>query len=205
MRMHLRLGAAAALLLLGASCSGILPAPPPAPRLFHLTPLALATPATAPVTPQLVVATPAASAALDTARIALARGRNGFDYFANAAWTDRATVMVQALMVQSLENSGRFRVVAEPSAALRADVVLATSLRHFEADYAGGGAPTIRLAMDCQLVHMPDRSVIAARTITASAAAAANDTPAIVATFDTAFHAAMAQLVPWAAASLAPR
>ncbi len=80
---------------------------------------------------------------------------------------------------------------------------LVTDLRRFEAYYGGGGAPEIRVALDCLLVRMPERSVIAARSFAASAPAAKNDTPAIVAAFDAAFHATMAEMVPWTADILA--
>lgn len=203
MRTRLRLAAAAMLFLLAASCGGILPAPAPAPHLFRLTPLAPAAAAGPPISLQLVVAALAAPAALDTQRIALARGTNSFDYFANAAWTDQAPQMLQTLIVKSLRNGGRFRVVAQQSAEVHADVVVVTDLRRFEAYYGGGGAPEIRVALDCLLVRMPERSVIAARSFAASAPAAKNDTPAIVAAFDAAFHATMAEMVPWTADILA--
>ncbi|HUZ72726.1 MAG TPA: ABC-type transport auxiliary lipoprotein family protein [Stellaceae bacterium] len=203
MTTWLRLVAAAMLLLLAASCGGILPAPPPAPRLFRLTSLAPAASVGPPISLQLVVAAPTAPAAFDTQRVALARGPNSIDYFADAAWTDQAPLMLQGLIVESLKNAGRFRVVALQSAAVRADVVLTVDLRRFEADYSGAGPPDIRVAFDGLLVRMPERSVIATRTFAASAPAAKNETQAIVAAFDAAFHAAMAQMVPWAADVLA--
>ena len=193
----------AALGALLVSCGGILPKPPPAPLLFRLTPTAETIAPAQARDAQLIVDMPSAPASLDTDRIALARGALSFDYFANAAWTDRAPALVQTLIVESLENAGQIRIVARPSGVLQPDAVLLTDLRRFEADYDGADRPTVRVRLDCRLVRMPDRSVLAARSFVGEAAASANDTGSIVAAFDAAFHMAMGELAPWAAQMLA--
>ncbi len=195
----------AALALALVSCGGILPKPPPAPQLFRLTPIAAAASPPQARDAQLVVEPPGAPASLDTERIALARGANGFDYFADAAWTDRAPAMLQALIIDLLENAGQIRVVAPPSGELRPDAVLQIDLRQFEAVYQGGDAPTVRVRLDCRLVRTPDRSVLAARSFVGEASPGSNSTPSIVAAFDQAFHAAMGGLAPWAAQNLPAR
>lgn len=185
-----------------AACSGLLPKPPPAPQLYRLTPAAFPA-AGAPIAAQLLVDPPGAAAAIDTARIALSRGPTRVDYFADAAWVDRAPLMLQSLMVESLTRSGRIAAVAPDTLALRADAVLMTELQHFEAEYAGTGPPRIRITLDCRLVRMSDRSIFATRSFTVSVPVAANALPAIVGGFNAAFHDLMHQLAPWVAASLA--
>ena len=186
-----------------AACGGILPAPPPPPPLYRLTPLESAAPAQPAVSLQLAVAVPTAPSGLDTERIALSRSATSIDYFANAAWTERVPLMLQTALVESLENAGQVRVVARQSPDLRADILLAVDLRHFEATYRGAGPPELRVVIDCRLVRMPDRSVIAVKSFAGTVRAGENETPAIVVGFDEAFHAALRELVPWAAASLA--
>lgn len=193
----------AALGLVLASCGGILPKPPPAPPLFRLTPTAAAANLAPSGDAQLVVNMPSAPASLNTERIALARGALRFDYFADAAWTDRAPALVQRLIIESLENAGQIQIVAPPSGELRPDAVLLTDLRRFEAGYDGAGQPTVRVRLDCRLVRMPDRTVLSVRSFSGEAAASANDTARIVAAFDEAFHAAMRELAPWAAQTMA--
>jgi cholesterol transport system auxiliary component len=193
----------AALLLACASCGGILPPPSPPPMLYRLTPLLGTGPAAPPLAIQLVTEAPVAPAALDTARIALARSANSLDYFAGAAWTDRAPAMLQGLIVESLENYGRIRVVTRPAVDLRADAVLLSDLRDFEAEYRGEGPPELHVRLDCRLVRMPERTVIAVKSFEGRAHAAANDTPAIVAGFDEALHGALATMPDWVAANLA--
>jgi cholesterol transport system auxiliary component len=195
--------AAAALLLTAAACGSILPKPAQPPLLFRLTPLAPAT-AARPLPLQLVVDLPTAPAGIDTARIVLSRSATSIDYFADAAWTDRAPVMLQQLIVESLENAGQIRLVAAQSPELRADAVLMVDLRAFEADYEGNEPPELQFRIDCQLIKMPERSPIAVQSFAGHARAGANETAAIVVGFDDAFHAAMAPMAAWTAASLAP-
>ena len=203
MRQAARFLAALVLVGFAASCGSILPPPPPPPQLYRLTPLPPGTAAGAPLPLQLAVDMPTAPAAFDTTRIALARSPTTLDYFANAAWTDRPGPALQMLIVESLENSGRIRVVTEESPQVRADAVLMTDLSDFEAVYGGDGPPAIRIRLDCRLVRLPERSVIAVQSFTATVPAAANETAAIVAGFDDAFHQTMRSLVAWTAQNLA--
>ena len=55
----------------------------------------------------MTVAEPEAAASLDTPRIALSRTATTMEYFANAAWNDRVPLLVQGLLIQALDNSGR--------------------------------------------------------------------------------------------------
>jgi len=150
---------------------------------------------------QLVVPLPSAPAALDTDRIALSLAPLRLDYFADAAWSDRAPGMIQSLIVESLANQGRIRVVTRPSGELRSDATLAIDLERFDAGYEGGDPPAVRVRLVASLVR--DRSAFAVRTFDATSRAAHNDTPAIVASFDQALHAVLGELAPWTADQLA--
>ncbi len=162
-------------------------------------------PAAARVAPvQLVVDVPTAQAALGTARIALTRSPTTFDYFADSAWTDRLPALVQALLVEALEDLHRIAAVGPDDGALRADVVLATELRHFEAVYDGGaGPPRWRIEIAAKLVKMPDRTILAGREFGDAAAAERNDMPAILAAGDAAWRDAARHIAEWAADALA--
>jgi cholesterol transport system auxiliary component len=195
--------ALAALALLLAACGGIdvLPKPAAAPALYRLTALDTPAPGGTPLGLTLVVDLPEAPASLDTERIALVRAPLRFDYFADAAWTDRAPAMVQSLLVETLSNAGRIRVVARPSAELSPDAELNLELDDFAADYSGGGAPEIHVRLVCRLVTA--RAVIAVRTFEGRARPAHNDTADIVVAFNEAFHSVAGEVAPWTAAELA--
>jgi cholesterol transport system auxiliary component len=187
----------AALALAPASCTSLLPTGGVPPKLYTLTPAADFPPNGARVTWQLLVDVPTAAVALDTDRIALSRSPTTIDYFADAAWTDRAPLLVQSLLVQSFENSGRITAIARESLALRADYILRPELRHFEAEYAGGGAPSARVQLGAKLVKMPERTIVAQQRVETRAPARENQVPAIVEAFNAALDEAMTSLVGW--------
>jgi len=189
-----------------AGCGGLLPAPPPAPDLYTLSPAAEPPAGSAPSPAgQLLVGDVAAPAALDTTRIALTRDPTQVEYFAKSGWTDRAPVLVQNLLLDTLEASGRFKAVARRSLTLRADYVVIGELKHFEADYRAGSPPQIRVALELQLVRSSGGEILGQRIFAASAPAAANAVPAIVEAFDAASHQALADAAPWAAGVLAAK
>jgi cholesterol transport system auxiliary component len=185
----------AGLALAPASCS-LLPQAGAPPKLYTLTPASDFAAGTR-VAWQLLVEVPASTAALDTTRIALSRNPTSIDYFADAAWVDRAPLMLQALLVQSFENTGRITAVASDSLLLRADYILLTELRHFEAAYGAAPAPTAHIELVAKLVRASDRAVVAQQRVDSAPAAGANDIPAIVDAFNTAFHQTAQQLADW--------
>jgi cholesterol transport system auxiliary component len=148
---------------------------------------------------QMLVDRPTASDALDTVRIALRRNQLSFDYFADSAWTDPAPAMIQALLVDSLQRSGRVTAASRDTLAIRGDYELRVELRHFEAEYQGKSAlPTIRVEFGLILVRVADRAIVGTHSIATWAKPGANDVPAIVAGFDQALHRAMSDTLTWA-------
>jgi cholesterol transport system auxiliary component len=186
----------AALVVAPAGCTSLLPTGGAPPKLYTLTPVSDFPPGPS-VSWQLLVEVPATAAALDSDRIALSRSPTSIDYFADAAWTDGAPIMVQSLLVQSFENSGRITAIARESLALRADYILRPELRHFEADYASGGTPAARVQIAVKLIKMPERDIIAQKNVETRAPARENQVPAIVDAFNDALHEAMRQIVEW--------
>jgi len=184
-----------------AGCGGIL-SETPKRQLYRLEPV-LALPAPLPhVAAQLLVAVPQAPAGLDTARIALSRSAVSLDYFADAEWTDRAPLLVQTALVEAFEKSGALAAVARDSAALRADLVLETTIRDFQAAYDSPTAPPrVAVALTAKLIKIPERKIVAQTSVVRQAAASANDIPAVVRAFDEALGAAVSEVVAWAVAN----
>jgi cholesterol transport system auxiliary component len=201
--LPLALLAAAALTLIG--CSDILPKPAPPPALYRLT-AAGDFPSAAVLAPtQLQIEVPSAEAALDTTRVALSRSATTLDYFADAAWTDRLPLVLQAQLLASFQNAHRVVALAGAASAAHGDAVLAIELRHFEAQYGGSGPPQWRIELNADLITAVDRKVIATRLFTGSAAVPQNNMAAIVDGADQAWRGVAAQIVGWAADTLAPR
>jgi cholesterol transport system auxiliary component len=147
---------------------------------------------------QLLVERPDASAELDTSRIALSNTPTTLDYFADAAWTDRGPAMVQQLLIESFEQSGKITAVSRDVAALRADYLLLSELRRFTALYNGANAPpTVFVRILVRLVKMPDRTIIGQQGAERRLVAPRNDMATIVETFDDALGGVMKDLVEW--------
>ena len=123
-----------------AGCSSLFVSTPPG-KLYRLTP-AGNFPANLPhVSAQLAIDLPQAPAGIDTSRIALSKSPLSLDYFADSEWTDRVPNLFQNLLVASFENSGAIIGVDRSSGGLRADFILRTEIRHFEAVYQSADGP----------------------------------------------------------------
>jgi cholesterol transport system auxiliary component len=189
-------------LLLGVlfltGCS--LPGSSPPPQLFTLTPKNTFVEGLPTITDQILIETPVAAAGLDTGRIALNRSATTLDYFAGVSWTDRAPAMVQTLMVESFENSGRVVSVGRDTIGLRADFVLKSELREFQAEYASAddsGPPQIHVRINAKLVAMPRRNIEASKTFEALEQARSASFQDIIAAYDDALGKVLRRLVEW--------
>lgn len=181
-----------------AACSTLNPT---APNLYTLTPRAVVA-ATAPkVDWQLLVEAPAAAAGIDTPRIALARTPTSLDYFADVSWADRVPNMVQGLIVQSFEDSGRILSVGRDTVGLRSDFVLKSELRDFQAEYATPGAASpdrVHVRLSAKLVAMPRRTIEAGETFEATVPVRGRAFTDVIAAFDEALGQVSGALVTWA-------
>lgn len=194
-------GSLALALIAVSGCTSILPgADRDPPELFDLSPKSTFAPDLPKVRWQLIVERPIAAAGLSSSRIALKRHALRLEYYAKTSWTDLAPKMVQTLMVESFENSGRIVSVGRESAGLRSDFVLKTELREFQAEYFGGGkggAPKVRVRINAKLVLMPQRIIIAGKTIEKYVTAESNSMAAIVRAYDYALGKTLKGLVGW--------
>jgi cholesterol transport system auxiliary component len=146
--------------LLLAGCN-ILPKVQEPTTLYTLTPKTTYPPDLPTVNWQLVVELPTAAAGIDSARIALSHNPFTLEYYAKAAWTDNAPGMIQSLLVESFERTGKIIAVGPESAGLRPDFILKTDLREFRAIYTGDDpVPTVLVRMSAKLVIMPQRKIV---------------------------------------------
>jgi cholesterol transport system auxiliary component len=194
--MMLRWAACGAAAVLLAGCELIKAAEEPV-DLYTVTPKSTFDPSLPDVYWQLAVDVPNAAANVNTGRIAIAMSPTSSDYYSKTAWTDRAAVMVQTRIVDSFENSHKIVAVARESIGLRANYVLQTDLRNFEAMYFYGGTPIVKVRIVAKLVRLPDRQIIGTATFERCVRAHADKVPKVVAAFDQALGSVMKQLVAW--------
>ncbi len=193
--------AAAGLLALTAglsACGFDLPGSGPAPDIYDLSPKSSFDEDLPRVDLQLIVEEPSSARGIDTDRITLRPSPIEIKYFAGARWVDRAPRMVQILLVESFENSGKIMAVGRQSIGLRPDFSVKSDLREFQAEYfEKDGLPRIHVRLNVQLVKMPEARIIASRTFDQIEPASGKEITAIVQSFDETLGKVMRRSVEW--------
>lgn len=199
-RLSRRLVPSLLVLALGG-CSGLFGGGAPA-HLYRLTSKG-GFPANLPHRPvQLLVDVPLAPAGLDSSRIALSRSAVSIDYFADSEWTDRAPLLVQTALLESFENSRAIDAIDRESVGLRAQFILKTEMRHFEAVYdSPNGPPEVWVALNVRLVNPADRDIVARTSFEGRQRASANDVPSIILAFNEALGSVIGEIVLWTVAN----
>ncbi|MDE1147647.1 MAG: ABC-type transport auxiliary lipoprotein family protein [Azospirillaceae bacterium] len=153
-----------------------------------------------PVGWQLLVATPSTSSVLNTTRVPLRMLQGDFGYF-DAEWQDPLPEMLQGLLIESFEYSGRIAGVGREGSGLRADYVLLMDIRDFQAEYPHATVedkPTVHLRVQCKMVTLPRRTIQESQGFEVSVPAKATGFDAVLAAYDEAFHVLARQVAEWA-------
>ena len=190
--------ALAGCLLLGACAAALELATADPPRLYDLTPKSTFADGQPAVPGRLSVEVPTATAGLNSARIALRPTPTTLEYYAGASWIDVVPVMVQNLILESLDNTGKIDVLGREVVGVRADLALLTHVREFQAEYDAAGAPLVRVRLQARLIRLPRRISVAATSEEFTVRAGNTSLPAIVNAFDEAFGKALKRIVEWA-------
>jgi cholesterol transport system auxiliary component len=187
-------------LFLGLAAGGLagcqLPGTGEPPKLFTLTPKSTFAADLPRADWQLAIEAPVAPGGIDTTRIAVQRTPLTLDYFARAQWTDTAPRMVQTLLLESFENTGKLVAVGRESSSLRPDYLLKVDLREFQAEFRAAG-PVARVRISARLVRLPERSVVASFSHEAVEQASGREIEQIVTAFDDALGAVLRRVAEW--------
>lgn len=179
------------------SCEIPVPGQGPPPQLYRLTPKSTFSADLPKVSWQLLLELPRTNASIDTTRIGLQRNPTSIEFYARAGWSDRAPQMVQTLMAESFENSGRILAVGRDSVSLRADFILKTDLREFQAEYFAGPIPKAHVTVIAKLVQIPRRAIVGLKKFEAIVPAESDSMEAIIEAFDAALGKVLKRLVGW--------
>lgn len=204
-RLRGRVGMAAAgmaaLLLVG--CGAVLGSGP-APTLYTLSPKSSFAPDLPEIglAQQLVVEQPETAGGLNTNRIAVRPVPLQLDYYAGIRWSERAPLMVQTLLLESFENSGKIISVGRQALGLRPDYSLRGELREFQAQYFDrrGQAtelPNVLVQLNVKLIQMPQERIVASRNFEACVAAPSIQVEDVIEAFDEALGGVMKDVVEW--------
>jgi cholesterol transport system auxiliary component len=187
---------AVALAALLSACSLDIGGGPP-PDLYTLSPKSTFAADLPKVDWQLVVEEPSAAKGIDTDRIAIAPTPLEVKYFPSARWADRGPRMVQALMIQSFENTKKILSVGRQSMGLRSDYVLKTELREFQAEKNADGTVSVRVRLNVKLVRPSLGAIVTSQSFESLKPAASENVADIVAAFDEAVGAVLKRAVGW--------
>lgn len=200
------MGRMAAVLLLPAllgACGGLikLPNSGPAPGLYNLTaPESIDAQGTQAL---LLIEDPTASGGLDSTMIARRSSPNELQFFADARWAGRPSVMLQGVLVESFERTGQAVNQARGGAVVPSKYELQTQIRDFQAEYfQGATTPTVKVRLALTLVRLGPIAPMGQKIVEAKAQATSPDMGAVVAAFDQATHEALAEAVTWTTGQL---
>ena len=149
----------------------------------------------APVAADLQVSVESTAPGLDVTGIAARFPDARLEYLAGARWPVRMPALIEAAMIEALQDSGRLRSVQGDFSRFRSTHTLALEVRRFEADYTGGEVPVAEVALAITVGRQSDRRVIASFTVAADQGASENRVSSVVAALDAAFAKAAADAV----------
>jgi cholesterol transport system auxiliary component len=184
--------------LLSAGCTGLFKSSAAPEQLYYLratAPAASTGGVTLPVgAPTIRILTPLTAPGLETTHIMLVQADNRMSVYTASRWPGTVPEVVEALAAQTLRASGAWSAVMDSGSPFPADYLLRLSVRRFEADYSAGTPPTVYVVLDCGVGRRAGRDLIAAFSVSGSATASADRMSAVVAAFEQAANAALAQL-----------
>jgi len=150
-----------------------------------------------PLPVALIVELPTTSGGLDTDRIMIRPSPLQAQYLPDVRWSETAPVMVQRLMLRSLEDTQGFRYVGRRPIGPGGDYALISELTDFQAEASASGGAVVTLRLTARLVREEDVEIVASRTFTSTAAVASTETPALVDGFDRASRVLMGEVAEW--------
>ena len=150
---------------------------------------------------QIIVEEPTATAAVDTDQVAVMPNPLQVQYLPKVRWVDRAPLIVQALLIESFENSGKVAAVGRSTVGLRPDYSIVTDIREFQATLPDEAVEDSRLVVDVRLnikiVDSYSDHIIASSSFGKQRVAASDEMIDIATAFDGALGSAMREAVEW--------
>lgn len=150
---------------------------------------------------QLAVVKPTAARLVDSPRIAVRPVPGEIQVYKGASWSQPPTDLIESMLLQAFEDSGKIPSVARSGSGIRADYRLILDLRRFEADYAGQALPSAVIELNAKLLHVTQQRVVASRTFLGSRPAGGVDVSQVAPAFDLALAEIGRDIVAWTLAS----
>lgn len=156
-----------------------------------------------PLQRDVVIELPASGGALSTDRIMVRPTPLQAQYLADVRWSEPAPVMVQTLLLRTLDATQGLRYVGRRPLGASGDFAIVSELVDFQAVLSPDtDAATVEIRLIARIVRESDVRIIASRTFAASVPAVSSETTVLVEGFDTAVAQVLTEFAPWALAAI---
>ncbi|WP_439521283.1 ABC-type transport auxiliary lipoprotein family protein [Marivita sp.] len=146
----------------------------------------------------VIVELPTTSGALSTDRIMIRPNALQAQYLPDVRWSEPTPVMVQTLMLRSIEATGAVRYVGRTPLGVSGDFALVTEVVDFQAEVnPDGDTATVQVTLLVRLVREQDARIVASRTFAASMPSPSTDTSAVIEAFSGASDQVFAEFASW--------
>ena len=155
---------------------------------------------------EVTIELPTTSGALETDRIMIRPNSLQAQYLPDVRWSEPVPVMVQTLMLRSIEATEGVRYVARQPLAANGDFAVVTELTDFQAELGDDEkAATVRMRLIARIVREDDASIVASRTFVSAAQSPSLDTNDLAKSFDTASGILFSDFATWVLSVLKAR
>lgn len=130
------------------------------------------------------------NAGLDTEKVAVTN-RNQLSYFDNTFWADNLSDVIRSTLIESLENSNKFKSVTTELNGIRGNYAISINVRDFQIE----DNERANVKIVTKLISLPKRQVLLAFTSQSSKDANSSSTPDLVNTLNEAFQEVQKDIV----------
>lgn len=146
----------------------------------------------------VIIELPTTSGALSTDRIMIRPNALQAQYLPDVRWSDTTPVMVQTLMLRSIEATGAVRYVGRTPLGVSGDYAIVTEVIDFQAQVTPDGDSAVaNITLLVRMVRERDARIVASRRFTASMPATSTETNAVIDAFSGASDQVFAEFAAW--------
>lgn len=151
-----------------------------------------------PLPRDVVIELPTSGGALATDRIMVRPSPLQAQYLADVRWSEPAPVMMQTLMLRSLDATQGFRYVGRRPLGASGDFAIVSELVDFQAVLSpDSDSARVEVRLIARMVRERDVRIVASRSFAASVPAASSETLVLAEAFDAAVAQVMADFASW--------
>lgn len=156
-----------------------------------------------PLPRDIIVEEPTAGGALNTDRIMIQPGALQAQYLPDVRWSDPAPVMLQTLMLRSLDQTAAFQYVGRRPLGPGGDFAILTEIVDFQAELSPDGeSAEVSVRIIVRIVRERGADVVATRTFAAREGAVTLDDLDLARAFDAATGRVLSDFTVWALSTL---